>query len=531
MIFILLVVYTAMVLQSCKREASTLPRSTAERSVVEHFFETGLYHHHVNNNIDSALIYYDKVINSMINKIKPSEIKYYEEILIRAYRWSAQIHFNTGDYRTAHEMLLRALQLSGIWDDTYISQIYMSLGNIYMRINEYDLAKSYYLEALKHAGTTTHKLSILGHLAYLEIRTGNFDEALTVLNQSLHVTQHYNIPVPPRISFGFAEYYRARGIHDSAYLYYKRALDKIEQGEVTQGTLALAARVLSNFGDFFFENKELDSATHYITLSNKIAAERSFLRTLSANYLILSKIAESRGEKLTASEYFRKHSDINDAIFSRRIIADINQMRRVTIDYKIDQLMFEQYIKKQQIRHRSNFLYLALSVLILTSLGLLFLFFQNKRLNLANRLLVDKNRRIIELQTDQTQSKEKAKKALSDDIQMELLERIFTVMKDESVVYDPELTIEKFADLVQSNRTYVSQVINGALKKNFREFLNEYRIMEAQRLISEVDFSKYTFEFIVHKTGFKSRSTFNAAFKEITGVTPKFYLESVQKQK
>ena len=531
--FVLFLVLFIFVCQSCNRETdahtATDGSNCTEFSTVEQLFEAGWHHHQVSKNIDSALIYYDKVINS--GPICDFN-EHYERIFRRTYRWLAQIYFNMGNYRAAHEMLLQALRLNESSDDIYTSQIYMSLGNIYMRLNEFDLAKSYYSEALRAHATVFQTLSTLAHLAYLEIKMGNLDSALKTLNQSLQIAQQHNEPVLPRILYSFAEYYRAKNCYDSAYLYYKLTFDAIEQSEATPATIALTARALSSFGEFFFEHNKLDSAIYYIGLSNTIATEHYFLRTLSANYLTLSKIARARNQNLIASEYFRQHSNINDSIFNLRAIADINQMRRSRTDQQIERLVFRQRIKEEQIRYQAILLYIILGVLGLVGAGLLFFFFQNKKLNFANRVLVDKNLEIIELQKypSETASKKRQKSALSDELQEELLERIYSVMEDVSVVCDPELTVEKLADLVQSNRAYVSHVINDASKKNFRAFLNEYRIREAQRLISEVDFSKYTLEAIVHKTGFKSRSTFNSVFKEITGVNPKFYLESVQKR-
>jgi len=540
---ILSVAIIAMICYSCKREDSTNTvtggSNSTDLSVIEQLFETGWHHHHVSNNVDSALIYYDAIINSSrfarLNEAKYQDfdLEPYEKILRRAYRWSAQIYFNMGNYRTAHELLLQALLLNETSDDdTYTSQIYMSLGNVYMRLSEYDLAKSYYLEALNTHAIASHTLSALGHLAYLEIKTGNLSEALKILNQSLQVAQQHNEPVPPRISYGFAEYYRAKNVYDSAYQYYKLTFNKIEQNEITTTAMALVARALSSFGEFFFENNEPDSAVYYIDLSNAIATEHGFLRTLSANYLTLSEVAKSKNQELAAHEYFRQYSNINDSILNLRAIADISQMRRSKTDQQIEQFIFERRMKEQQIRYQFVFIYVILGILGLVGAGMLFFFFQNKRLNFANRLLVDKNLRIVELQKHPSErlSKIRQKSSLSDKMQEELLERIYAVMEDVSVVCDPELTVEKLADLVQSNRAYVSHVINNTTKNNFRAFLNEYRIREAQRLISETDFSKYTLETIVQKTGFKSRSTFNSVFKEITGVNPNFYLESIQKR-
>jgi len=68
-------------------------------------------------------------------------------------------------------------------------------------------------------------------------------------------------------------------------------------------------------------------------------------------------------------------------------------------------------------------------------------------------------------------------------------------------------------------------------KKNFRLFLNEYRIKEAQRLFSVPDAGKYKIEAVGNEVGFKSPNAFRRAFTEITGVSPSFYLNSMLKVK
>jgi len=73
--------------------------------------------------------------------------------------------------------------------------------------------------------------------------------------------------------------------------------------------------------------------------------------------------------------------------------------------------------------------------------------------------------------------------------------------------------------------------INTVFKKNFRLFLNEYRIKEAQRLFSASDAGKYKIEAVGNEVGFKSPNAFRRAFTEITGVSPSFYLNSMLKVK
>ncbi len=87
-------------------------------------------------------------------------------------------------------------------------------------------------------------------------------------------------------------------------------------------------------------------------------------------------------------------------------------------------------------------------------------------------------------------------------------------------------TVKVSTDL-KINRTYLSLVINCTKHTRFENYINSLRIADFQALIlSElVNFKpKYTLEYYYHKVGFISRSAFNKAFKQNTGLTPSQFL-------
>ena len=93
------------------------------------------------HNTDAALAYYNWLINTTSQSADSDD----QTRVLEAYNFSALIHYNMCDYRTAYELLLKALHLSEISDNIeFTSRIYTNKGNIFYRFNEYDLAKSYY---------------------------------------------------------------------------------------------------------------------------------------------------------------------------------------------------------------------------------------------------------------------------------------------------------------------------------------------------------------------------------------------------
>jgi len=58
---------------------------------------------------------------------------------------------------------------------------------------------------------------------------------------------------------------------------------------------------------------------------------------------------------------------------------------------------------------------------------------------------------------------------------------------------------------------------------NFSEFLNQYRIEKVKELLRSSEANKYTLVTLAEAAGFSSKSSFNAIFKKMTGMTPSAY--------
>ena len=133
-------------------------------------------------------------------------------------------------------------------------------------------------------------------------------------------------------------------------------------------------------------------------------------------------------------------------------------------------------------------------------------------------------------ETIETKKTKKQKKILSENELKELLEKILSIMENINVICDVDFNIIKLSDLISSNQSYVSQTINRTYGENFRWLLNSYRVKIAQKIINDPNTKLYTLENLSKKVGFKARSTFIAAFKEFTGLSPHYYLKNNSSQ-
>ena len=105
-------------------------------------------------------------------------------------------------------------------------------------------------------------------------------------------------------------------------------------------------------------------------------------------------------------------------------------------------------------------------------------------------------------------------------------------MENTDEVFDCNFSISRLSELVGTNLHYLSQIINETYGKNFRAFINEYRIKEAQRrLMNTEKYSNYTIKAIAESVGYKSHSSFITLFRNATGITPSLYQQLANQQK
>ena len=88
-----------------------------------------------------------------------------------------------------------------------------------------------------------------------------------------------------------------------------------------------------------------------------------------------------------------------------------------------------------------------------------------------------------------------------------------------------DLTCEKFAKQLSTNRFYLSQIINEKFEKNYSGFINEYRVKEVMLMLSDpIKTKQFSIETIAKEAGFKNISSFNRIFKKYTGITPSVFV-------
>ena len=99
-----------------------------------------------------------------------------------------------------------------------------------------------------------------------------------------------------------------------------------------------------------------------------------------------------------------------------------------------------------------------------------------------------------------------------------ILEKIKSIMETEKAFTDEDISLSGLAEELEITSHQLSQILNEKLNQTFPQFINEYRIAEAKKIMLEE--KKRAVLSIAFAVGFNSKASFNRAFKQITGITP-----------
>ena len=100
------------------------------------------------------------------------------------------------------------------------------------------------------------------------------------------------------------------------------------------------------------------------------------------------------------------------------------------------------------------------------------------------------------------------------------LEKMKIVLKYVENNYDQKIAIADVADLVGFSESHFMRYFKETMDTTFIEYLKDYRLTMAGRLLQSSDDSVLT---IATEVGFDTLSYFNRAFKAFYGVTPLQY--------
>ena len=119
----------------------------------------------------------------------------------------------------------------------------------------------------------------------------------------------------------------------------------------------------------------------------------------------------------------------------------------------------------------------------------------------------------------------KSKRTLTITNDNAYYKEVCSLMDVEKLYRNPNLKLTVIAKKINISSNYLSQLINTISDYNFSDFINNYRVKDAQQKLTNPAFKNYTILSIGLESGFNSKSAFYAAFRKKTGVSPSEYKE------
>jgi AraC-like DNA-binding protein len=183
---------------------------------------------------------------------------------------------------------------------------------------------------------------------------------------------------------------------------------------------------------------------------------------------------------------------------------------------------------------------IIVSILILTVLGIIFnflgrkLFHENDLLLCIPSLLYcsllftvglagqKQEFSIKELETEEQKLLEINQKT-SIEQPSKIRQKLEEIMQQKQLFLINDLRITALCKELNTNRTYLSQILKDELNENFNSYINKHRVNHAINLLKDEDFKQYSLEKFSELSGFGSTVSMIRAFKQTTGKTPSEY--------
>ena len=323
-------------------------------------------------------------------------------------------------------------------------------------------------------------------------------------------------------------------------LYYKKgdynlAEKFVKEGLETNRQLGFklsVAGALQSMGTIKMAQKQWEAAEEYLDEALEMALELDAGIILERIYDSRSQLYEKTGRTRQALAVYRKYTAVRDSQFTAKSQEKLAEMQaRYETEKKeqqIELLLKDNELQKAELRRKQITLVSlggGIVILTLSALIISLLYLQKSR---ANRKLVEKN---LELMKKEETEIPRAKSTdpvnqLPDNEKSRILVNLDNLMQDQKY-YRQQVTLSGLAAELQTNTSYLSRIINEHYRMNFPNFLNHYRIREARKMFAKNQHKSMTLEGISESVGYQSRSTFNTAFKKITGVTPSVFIKNL----
>lgn len=348
----------------------------------------------------------------------------------------------------------------------------------------------------------------------------SYDKALDYLRQaheeSLKRNTDYWNPIVYMLQ---GDILTAQGLCDKATQCYEMALSESPNSEPST-----VICILYNYGRLCQTSGRLQKAAGFYGEALEKCRE-----TGSTEYLIqllrgMVEVCSRMGEVNEVVRYCNELLEQSDRLNFLNGSSDFKNLL-----YEYSSLQYEYDITRKSLelsenRRTTALLAFLISVAALGAAFALLLYARQRREN--KRLIAQYEEYRKRLLTENSVNDRTAADHRSD-IHYALYLKMEQMMKS-GLFREKELTLDRMAEVLGTNRTYVSNALNKVAGISFYGYIDSYRIKEATRVLSDPEFSAtVSLKQLADDVGYNNIQTFFKAFKRETGVTPGNYKKEV----
>jgi AraC-like DNA-binding protein len=396
-----------------------------------------------------------------------------------------------GNYQHGIEYNLKAVDnFIATESFTEALRIYNNIGIAYRNQGLYHESENYFKKSISIIENQNfdivEKAPIFSNLALLEMNKENFDKALQYALDAWNIIEKTDNPVSKSIISAVV-----------SEIYFK----------IKKGTLAEKFADISLNNSILSNNIERQSRA-YFHLANAFELQNKFKEALKAHQLFKS---------------------FNDSIVNLNNEKSINELMvsYQTKEKENENIVLQQknQIQEQKLKEQSFRIKIAIAIvvmLIVFSLMLLKSFEKTKR---AYKSLVQKN---IEIAKKHSETKQLITLPDYANLQKDnIIAQFENEIINKKEYLNSTISAESITNILQTNKTYLSNALNLHYGKNFQSIINEFRINEFISLLNENQHRSFTIESLAEKCGFNNRASFYSAFKKHTGITPSTFIKNM----
>lgn len=312
---------------------------------------------------------------------------------------------------------------------------------------------------------------------------------------------------------------------------------KYNQASMGVEALITYAEVLNRQNRY---QESIDTLKHAMSHASEIGMTNKLIdcnQLLAQDYLAMGRLDEA----------IKSLKEANTLLKSQATVSMERLSHEQEIMHDIEQKEMEAILRQEQIAAQRFTLILmsVVVVILLVLLGVIVNFYRRrqvlyKKIVLQNTRAVERQKQLQEQISALTKRKEatpaEADGAEAQDVVVEkkafvmgdekidtLYAELCRLMEEERLFTEPQLTREKVAERLDTNRTYLTKVIKEKTGMSYLQFVNSYRINEAIRILSDRENINYPLKQIWSDLGFSSPSTFFKIFQQTVGITPSVY--------